>query len=172
MSSEKQKIIQEFLRFPSNRTLFEEFKATNSEELKLEIDSKFKKHYQNYRIISYLIKVLHYESKHFDRKMRAYKNRNQLNLTSNLDLSPIYLEKSFSSDSNGFSKGIVDHISSNNLFDCLSKLTDRQKEILSLVYVRQMTDKEIAQYLGITQQAVSKTRRNVIKNIRKEITHD
>ncbi|WP_391122235.1 sigma-70 family RNA polymerase sigma factor [Psychrobacillus sp. L3] len=173
MNSEKQKIIQEFLRCPSNRTLFEEFKTTNSEEIKLQIDSKFKKHYQNYRIISYLIKVLHYESKHFDRKMRDYSNGNQLILTSdfeNLDFHPIYPEKSFS-DSIGLSEDIIDHISSDNLINCLRKLTDRQKEILSLVYVRKMTDKEIAQYLGITQQAVSKTRRNVIKNIRKEITY-
>lgn len=167
MSSEKQKIIQEFLKCPSNRTLLEEFKATNSGEIKLLIDSKFKKYYQNYRILSYLIKALHYESKHFDRKLRDYRNRNQLVPTSDL----IYLDKSYT-DPFVLSKDIVDHISSDNLFHTLRKLTDRQKEILSLVYVRQMTDKEIAQHLGITQQAVSKTRKNIIKNIRKEIYHD
>ncbi|SES10480.1 sigma-70 family RNA polymerase sigma factor [Psychrobacillus sp. OK032] len=171
MNSEKQKIIQEFLKCPSNLTLFEEFKTTNSEEIKQKIDLRFKKHYQNYRIISYLIKVLHYESKHFDRKMRTYKDRYQLILTNNLDLSPIFLERSYS-DSIGFSEDIIDHIASHKLFNCLRKLTDRQKEILSLVYVKQMTDKEIAQYLGITQQAVSKTRKNIIKKVRKEITHD
>ena len=173
MSSEKQKIIQEFLRCPSNKSLFEEFKATNSREIKLMIDSKFKKYYQNYRVLSYLIKVLHFESKHFDRKVRTHRDRNQLILTSNLenlDLSPIYLEKSYS-DSIGLSENIVDHISCDDLFNCLRTLTDRQKEILSLAYVRQMSDKEIAQYLGITQQAVSKTRRNVITIIRKELTY-
>lgn len=174
MSSEKQKIIQEFLRCPSNKTLFEEYKATLSEEIKQKIDAKFKKFYQNYRIISYLVKVLHYESKHFDKKMRTYKNRYQLILPSdleNVNFTPIYFQKSYS-DSVEFSNDIADHISSEKLFNCVKTLTDRQKEILSLVYVKQMTDKEIAQYLGITQQAVSKTRKNVIKKIRKENSHD
>ncbi|WP_144509752.1 sigma-70 family RNA polymerase sigma factor [Bacillus sp. FJAT-22090] len=171
MSAEKQVIIQEFLKCPSNKKLFEEFNATKSDEIKLQIDSKFKQHYQNYRIISYLLKVLQYESKHYDKKMRTYRKRNQLILANNTDFSPIYLEKSFS-DSVVFSDNIVDHISSDDLFNCLRKLSDRQKNILSLAYVRQMTDKEIATYLGITQQAVSKTRRNVIKTIRKEIAHD
>lgn len=174
MSSEKQKIIQEFLKCPSNRKLFEEYKTTNSEELRLLIDSNFKKYYQNFRTLSYLVKVLHYESKHYDRKLRAHRDRNQLTLTTNLDnsnLIPIYHEKPYSDPIN-LSEDIVDHISCDNLFNCLRKLTDRQKEILSLVYVKQMTDKEIAQYLGISQQAVSKTRKKVINHIRKELTHD
>lgn len=174
MGSEKQKIIQEFLKCPYNKKLFEEYQITKSEEIKRKIDIKFKKYYQNYRILSYLIKVLHYESKHFDQKMRTYKSRYQLILTSdleNLDFSPVYFEKSYS-DAIEFSKDIADHISDDKLFNCFKALTDRQKEILSLVYVRQMTDKEIAQYLGISQQAVQKTRKNVIKKIRKGISHD
>ncbi|MEK4485780.1 sigma-70 family RNA polymerase sigma factor [Psychrobacillus sp. FSL H8-0484] len=170
MNDEKQKIIQEFLKCPTNRSLLDEFKNTNSEEIKLRIDLEFKKFYQNFRILSYLIKVLHFESKHFDKKMRSYRDRNQLTLESNLDMFPIYHEKAFA-DSIGLSGDIVDHITSENLFKCLRKLTDRQKEILSLVFVKEMTDKEIAQRLGITQQAVSKTRRNVIKYIRKELTY-
>ncbi|MDI2588937.1 sigma-70 family RNA polymerase sigma factor [Psychrobacillus sp. NEAU-3TGS] len=170
MGSEKKKIIQEFLKCPYNKTLFEEFQTTNSEETKQKIDVKFKKYYQNYRILSYLIKVLHYESKHFDHKLRTYKHRYQLILTNDLE-TPIFFEKSYS-DSIDSSKDIEDHISNEKLFTCFKTLTTRQKEILSLVYVRQMTDKEIAQYLGITQQAVSKTRKNVIKKIRKGITHD
>lgn len=171
MSADKKMIIQEFLKCPSNKKLFEEFNSTNSDETKIQIDSNFKKYYQNYRIISYAIKVLQFESKDFDKKMRIYRNRNQLTLATKADLSPIYNEKSFS-DSNCFSEDIVDHISRDDLFNCVIKLTDRQLKILSLVYVKQMTDKEIASYLGITQQAVSKTRRNVIKTIRKEIAHD
>lgn len=174
MSSEKQKIIQEFLKCPSNQTLLEEFKTTHSEKIKQKIDYKFKQYYQNYRIISYLIKVLHFESKHFDKKMRTHNHRYQLILTSDLEnvsFSPINFEKSYS-DSIDFSHDLADHISDDRLFNSFKKLTGRQREILSLVYIRQMTDKEIAQHLGITQQAVSKTRKNVIKKIRKENTHD
>ncbi|TQR20631.1 sigma-70 family RNA polymerase sigma factor [Psychrobacillus vulpis] len=171
MNPEKLKVVQEFLKCPANRALLEEYHATNSEEIKLIIDNKFKKFYQNFRILSYLIKVVHYESKHFDRKVRDHRNRYQLTLTDNIDISPIYYEKSFS-DSLGLSEDILDHISNDKLFNCLRNLTGRQKEILSLVFVRQMTDKEIGQYLGITPQAVSKTRRNVIKYIRKELTYD
>lgn len=170
MNDEKQKIIQEFLKCPTNRSLLDEYKNSHSEEIKILIDLKFKKFYQNFRILSYLIKVLHYESKHFDQKMRAYRDRNQLTLESNFDIFPIYQEKAFA-DAIGPSEDIVDHITSENLFNSLRKLTDRQKEILSLVFVKEMTDKEIAQQLGITQQAVSKTRRNVIKYIRKELTY-
>lgn len=171
MKPTRQKVIQEFLRCPENRALVDEFYATNSEEIKLLINNKFKKFYLKFRILSYLIKVVHFESKHFDKKLRTHRYRNQLTLTNNLDITSIYYEKSFS-DSYGLSEDILDHISCDNLLNCLRKLTNRQKEILSLVYVKQMTDKDIAQYLGITPQSVSKTRRNVINTIRKELDYD
>lgn len=167
MSPEKQKIIQAFLKCPANKSLLDEFRATHSEETKILIDLNFKKFYQNFRILSYLIKVLHYESRHFDKKMRSHRNRYPLSITGNLEM---YQENSLP-DSIQLSENIVDHISSNNVFNCLRKLTRRQQEILSLVYVRQMTDKEVGQHLGITQQAVSKAKRNALKNMREELTY-
>ncbi|QGM30223.1 hypothetical protein GI482_07465 [Bacillus sp. N3536] len=171
MGTGNKKIIEEFLSYPDNKKLFEDYQYTKSQEIKNQLDNEFKKFYQNIRILSYVIKVLHYESKRFDQKERLHRSKNILSLDSDDKITVIYHERFFT-DFIGFSDDIADHISSEKLFFSIRKLSERQKKILSLVFVKQMTDREIASYFGISQQAVSKSRRNIIDNIRKELTYD
>ena len=171
MNPDKQRIIHAFLKCPENKKLLVEYQNTNSAELKIQIDLEFKKFYQNYRILSYLIKVLHFESKHFDKQIRTHRNKNQLIIDSDINFTNIHLDN-FVTDPIALSEDITDHISSDNLFNCVRKLTNRQRDVISLFYVKQMTEKEIAKKLGITQQAVSKIRNNVLENIRKELMYD
>ena len=163
MVTGNKKIIEEFLSYPDNQKMLEEYQYTNSQEIKNKLDREFKRFYQNIRILTYVIKVLHFESKRFDQKERLHRRRNILSLDDH---------ERFFTDFIGFSDDISDHISSDKLFFSIRKLSERQKKILSLVFVKQMTDREIAHYFGISQQAVSKSRRNIIENIRKELTYD
>ena len=171
MVTGNKKIIEEFLSYPDNQKMLEEYQYTNSQEIKNKLDREFKRFYQNIRILTYVLKVLHFESKRFDQKERLHRRRNILSLDGDEKISVIYHERFFT-DFIGFSDDISDHISSDKLFFSIRKLSARQKKILSLVFVKQMTDREIAHYFGISQQAVSKSRRNIIENIRKELTYD
>ena len=56
--------------------------------------------------------------------------------------------------------------------DALYSLTEKQKQIINLVYIKGFSDTEIGQLLNISQQAVSKTHKKALKNIREYIeTH-
>jgi RNA polymerase sigma factor (sigma-70 family) len=170
MESKHNRVIDEFLKFPDNKILFDEFQSTKDEKVKALIDERFKLFYQRYRIISYLIKVLHYESKHFDKKIRLHNDRNQLVLSSNPNL--LEIEKQNENDSLEVSShSIVDHITDEKLLASVRRLTDRQQQVLSLAFIQQMSDTEIALHLGVTQQAVSKAKKISINKIREELKH-
>lgn len=49
--------------------------------------------------------------------------------------------------------------------EAVIRLTDKQKEILYLAYVKRLTDTEIGIVLNKSQQAVSKTHKKALKNI-------
>ncbi len=170
MNSFKNQIVNEFLRSPNSKKLFDEYQKNKAEDIKLLLDEQFKKFYQRFRLLSYLIKVLHYESKHFDKKIRLHNSRNQLSLSTNIDLfATTHKSEDVFSEKVNYSNNIEDHITSENLLKSVSKLTDRQKQILSLAYIEQMTDTEIARRQGITQQAVSKAKNKAINKIKGEL---
>ena len=54
-----------------------------------------------------------------------------------------------------------------NLKDALSKLDDREKEIISLRYFIGKTQMEVSEEMGISQAQVSRLEKNAIKEIRK-----
>jgi len=164
VSSDKQKIIDEFLSYANHQKLYDEYLNTQSEELKAQLDKEFKKFYQNIRILSYVIKMLHYESKRLDKKEREYRRKNELSLdpyTENYQIPYVELVNE--------TNDISEVITSEKLFLCIQNLSQRQKDILSLVYIKQLTDKEIARELQISQQAVSKSRKKILEIIRKEL---
>lgn len=115
MVTGNKKIIEEFLSYPDNQKMLEEYQYTNSQEIKNKLDREFKRFYQNIRILTYVIKVLHFESKRFDQKERLHRRRNILSLDGDEKISVIYHERFFT-DFIGFSDDISDHISSDKLF--------------------------------------------------------
>ena len=167
MSSDKQRIIDEFLSYPDNQKLYDDYLDSQSDDLKEKLDKEFKKFYQNIRILSYVIKMLHYESKRLDKKERDYRRKNDLTF----DLYSENFQIPYA-DLINETDDISEVITSEKLFLCIQNLSQRQKDILSLVYIKQFTDKEIAKELQISQQAVSKSRKKILEIIRKELLYD
>jgi len=167
MSSDKQRIIDEFLSYPDNQKLYDDYLDSQSDDLKEKLDKEFKKFYQNIRILSYVIKMLHYESKRLDKKERDYRRKNDLTF----DLYSENFQIPYA-DLINETDDISEVITSEKLFLCIQNLSQRQKDILSLVYIKQFTDKEIARELQISQQAVSKSRKKILEIIRKELLYD
>jgi RNA polymerase sigma factor (sigma-70 family) len=64
---------------------------------------------------------------------------------------------------------LEDQISSQELYQALLSLTPKQKKVLQLTYVKQLLDKDIANRLGVSQQAVSQTRRTALKKLKKSL---
>lgn len=178
----KKKMIQNpllvnFLKVRENMELYDEYCRQPTAERKELLNKRFTQYYFEIRMLSYLSKTIHFEAKRFDAKIRR---RNQRCLLI-LDTSP--KESDHTSRLTDFiadpglppdpliSNQLEDHIQNPKLHRSVSKLTNRQKEVLYYSFVEEWTDTRIAQKLGVSQQAVTKTRQNALRKIRRDI-HD
>ena len=63
-------------------------------------------------------------------------------------------------------KDIKEHISNDILFASLNLLSDKQLEILKLIYIVNYNKKEVAELLGESEQTVSYNHKKAIKKLR------
>ena len=173
METIENELIVSFLADPDNRELFETYQKKNSDAIKVELDERFRVFYHRYRLISYFIKVLHFESIHFDKKLHLHNNRYQL-ATAQTGGAELICEQNFNEyyDYHSPSLSFQDHFTSEELFKSFNQLTEKQKYIITLSYLHQMTDTEIAKSLGISQQSVYKTRKIAIKKLRNGVNSE
>ena len=116
---------------------------------KIPIDNpRFK---QDQYIISYISKSIRNNYIHLSKK------RNQLYYYE----SPINLD--IAEDSYQINIGDKLYIK-----DLLSLLTEREKEIINLKYFKEYSDIEISKKIGISRQAVNKTKNRALKKMRKK----
>ncbi|GJM77356.1 hypothetical protein HMSSN036_95720 [Paenibacillus macerans] len=73
-------------------------------------------------------------------------------------------------DSERVSPNLKDHITDDSLFQAYESLSELQQRILSLAYVQKLSDKEIAQILGGSQQNISKHRLKALAKLRRQLT--
>lgn len=127
----------------------------------------------NRKKMSYVIKSLKTCRNDYYRKFKKNQNRELLILNNPLDNNEdIELIDMLASDENNYDynyDSIEDITSDEKLLKALSKLTDRQKEILYYIYVKNLTAKDLSNLLNISRQAINKTHNLAISNIKKEL---
>ena len=150
---ENQKLVEEFLRHPS---------AHKEEHL----NEAFKAHYFDIRFTSYVSSSLYYHSVNFDKHIRKYSERHPLTLDDQAEEGGSFIDlvPDPSSDIAPFTNysTLGDCLENEALLRAYKTLTDRQKHILDLAYLKELSDTEIARTLGVSQQAVSKTHRKAL----------
>lgn len=164
------KILVDFFNEKLNREHYERYLEQPTLENKRILDKQFKKHFYMVRCFSYFLKMVHYESRHFDKKQREHNKRYQLTLDRQDEngrpeidfISNKYIEKDCGSE-------LYEVIESNLLLNALMNLTNHQSNILNKIYVGELKDGEIAKVLGISQQAVTKTKRGALNKLKKEM---
>ncbi|MDF0725781.1 sigma-70 family RNA polymerase sigma factor [Cytobacillus sp. S13-E01] len=174
----KNPLLLSFLEDDEHRGLFKKYCSNPNIELKQKIDDKFITFYSKIRLISYFSKAIHFASQDFDKKQRLFQSRNQLllnqpfsnedgNETGTLldsiadDRSEIKLEELF--------ENLEDYIQEKSLYQAISSLTLKQKHILYLSYIKNLSDTHIAERLNISQQAVTKTKNKALVKVRRNI---
>lgn len=131
----------------------------------------------NRKKMAYVIKSLKTCRNDYYRKFKKNQNRELLILNNSLDNNEdIELIDMLASDENNYENNydynydsIEDITSDEKLLKALSKLTDRQKEILYYIYVKNLTAKDLSNLLNISRQAINKTHNLAISNIKKEL---
>ncbi len=107
--------------------------------------------------------LIHYNSINYDKKRRAIVSRFLLTFDNDESLESSVLS---SYDPEPRFPDLKDHISDASLFKAYNQLTELQQKILSLAYVQELNDKDIATMLGSSQQNISKHRRNSLRKLR------
>lgn len=164
-------LVKGFLEEAENQKLYSSYLKNPSDEKKERLDKKFKKHVYVVRCISYFIKLIHFESRNYDKKNRKISDIYLLTLDSEdyrEDKMLVAEENDFYEHSN-FEHNIEDVVSDPDIYRVISKLTIKQKDLLYYIYVKNLKDVEVALLLGISQQAVTKSKANILKKIRKGV---
>ena len=121
------------------------------------------------KFVSYISSLLHFNSINFDKKIRKYNERYPLIMEDVEESQFGYVEgNAIELDLNGLESQISDPA----LHKLFLKLSSREKEILNLTYVENKKDAEIAEKLRISQQSISKTRKNALNKLRISLNMD
>lgn len=157
-------ILNSFLTIEQNKKLYEEYKVSFDKRKLDVLENEFEKFYSKIVLVSYFSKALHFAAQKYDQGIRRYKYFKEELLERNDDVICI--------DSYNVHEpeDIVNHIEDQNISESINDLTDRQKRILYLHFVKEMTEAEIASVLNISQQAVNKAKNKAIDEIRLNIT--
>jgi RNA polymerase sigma factor (sigma-70 family) len=167
-------LFTEFLSLQENVELFVSYKKDPTIQKREALDQAFKQFYKKVRAISYLSKVIHFESKRFDKQLRKDRERNLLILDkpSNEEETTIKDLLADESSENHFNElnfeRIEDYIHNPVISKSIKNLTSSQKRILFLAFIRNLKDIEIAKKLCISQQAVTKTKNKALMKVRRD----
>lgn len=172
MILESDTLIEDFLHREENIKVLEDYMNNPNKRNKEVLDKQFKKHFYIIRCISYFIKMIHFESRHFDKKQRRRNEIYKLTLDKENDNGVHYIDlvvdfkgiECITKNLEEISEDPILHASINNL-------TEKQKRILYYIFVEEMKDIEVASVLGISQQAVTKAKRRALTKIRKGLSH-
>ena len=165
-------VFKKFLEIEENKNLYCSYLEEPTSENADALNEHFKYFEKQIVRIAYIKKVIFYESKRFDSKLREYNKKFDLNLD-----APIYesasVRRDIVQDENSFIH--FEHIFENDLESLLSdellitllqRLNTKQKQILYYRYVLDLTEKEIANMYNVSQQAISKTLHKSINILR------
>ena len=166
-------VVRAFLQKKSHRQLLEKAVNEPSEENRAKLDQVFKEFYTEVRLIKYVSVVLHNTARTFDKKYRLLNKRFSLSLDEPLknEEKGTLVDFVVSDEPQDplFSKHTVleDYVDNPKLYAALQHLTDREKEVLKMVFVFDLKVTEIAKIMNVSHQAVSKTKLKALHKLRK-----
>src|SRR5574344_656618 len=127
---------------------------------------------KNIKLATYASRCIDNEILMFLRKNKKRKGEVSFedSLSYDAEGNELHLEDILGTESNIVSKGLEDDTDKKLLHQELNKLDDRDKEIISLRYglfnKKEMTQKEVATLLGISQSYISRIEKKVIKRLK------
>ena len=172
-------VIHFFLQEQKNRDLLSSFLAEPCLENKVRLDNAFKVHYKKAKVISYINKLIHFLSIDFDKKVNRYYSRNIFlssfvkdeNNAPELPSKQLKLQKDLY-DTVLNDQGLLQSISSEELFHAIKTLSSKQLLILDLKYSQNLSNKEIAYILNESQQTITYNLRTAIKKLRTKLLNN
>jgi RNA polymerase sigma factor (sigma-70 family) len=167
------RLFNAFIRSEKGEQLLKMYLSQPSNENLERLDEAFKIYYLKIKTFSYFSKTISFEAKHFDKKRRKIADRFLVILDSPIDEEENITMKDMIADYSQYVSNISlenweDNITNEVIRNSIKVLTKRQKEVIKYSFFQNMRDKEIADKLGISQQAVSKTKKLALNKLRRQ----
>ncbi|WIY58992.1 sigma-70 family RNA polymerase sigma factor [Bacillus arachidis] len=170
-------IVRNFLEKDENFNLFKNAIINPTLTNKKLLDQSFKAHYKQVKVFNYVSKLIHYYSIDFDKKVNLNKQRNLLNLDITVEdnggnQASIHDVLTSSDEDETYNnviqeeKYLKNHLSDEVLLSEFNKLSKKQIKILNLFYLKEYTNREIAQMLGESEQTISYNHKSAIKKLK------
>lgn len=167
-------VVKQFFEQQSNYRLFTTAICFPTKENWERLDQSFRRFYIEIRFINYITKVLWRYARDFRSKSQRDESRYLTILDQpiqNKGESPTVTYKDQVTNDNesdvNLKGALLDKIGDSHLQEAIKQLTDRQLKVLDSYYVDNATQKEIAHYLGVSQQSVSKTVETALTKIKR-----
>lgn len=162
-------IVKNFLVDQEFKRDIEKFIFNPCEESFSEINNAFQLFYFKVKCFAYFAKIIPFEVKNLDKKTRTISNRNPLVLDASLsNQENTSLIDLIADETSSSITDLIDHYSV--LKSAILTLTDRQKLVIEYYYLNGYKEKEIAKALKVSPQAISKTKRQALDKLRRELS--
>jgi RNA polymerase sigma factor (sigma-70 family) len=172
-------LLQRFMQESEVRHLFAEA-AGGGEGACMELEQRFAEFYYEMRFLGFVRKHIHFEALHVLRRNRARKSQEALLLNSvhggedgqgleRIELVPDP-RVSVEGEVVGRTIDLGDLTHDPQLHAALQELTEKQRQVLDLLYVKQMTEQEAAAMLGVSQQSINKVKKHCLSRIRRRLS--
>ncbi|MFD0768958.1 sigma-70 family RNA polymerase sigma factor [Bacillus sp. CGMCC 1.60114] len=167
-------IVRNFLKGKNNYALFQEAILNPTKESTHLLNQTFAEYYRKVKIINYISKLVKYYSIDIEKRINLNKKRNVLTLDTSINDEEDSIKMDVLSSSGedltykGFeltSGSLKEHLSNDVLHKALEVLSDKQMEILNLIYMNDLTNKQVAEILKESEQTVSYNHKAAIKKL-------
>ena len=167
-------IFKSFILIKKNKEIYKMFKNDPTLFNKEKLDAAFTAYTKELLAISYLKKVIYFESRRFDKKRRELENKQPLILNApienNLTLLDILADKNSESYFElTVEASLEEAITNSLLIKAVRSLSERQKEILYYRYVLDYSDTMIAKKYNISQQSITKSHRKALQKLKEAL---
>ncbi|RST60157.1 sigma-70 family RNA polymerase sigma factor [Siminovitchia terrae] len=169
-------LVKSFLQIKENQQLLEKAIWEPTEENTKALDNKFREFYLKIRLIKYVSNLIYFYTIDFDKRINKRNQRYNLILDGNAndsnENSTILINNYASSNSteqdyfNKDTQPFNELIENEKLYEIYNQLTDKQKQILEMIYVRGFTNKEVADYFEESPQNISNLHKRALQRIK------
>ena len=130
---------------------------------------------KNIKLATYASRCIENEILMFLRKSSQYKNELSFDEPLNIDWdgNELLLSDILGTDEDVVNGGIENEAEKSVLLEALERLPEREREIMKMRFGintgREMTQKEVADLIGISQSYISRLEKRIIKKLKKEL---
>lgn len=153
---------KQFLKIPKNRKLYKKYQNTKNINLLHQLNQSYSNFVNYTRLLSLIQINVKYKSWHVQKK---YRKHNQ-ELVSDELFEYLFNQKD-EKKSRFPPRNWNDVLESEVLIEAISKLTQRQQEVLWLLFVEELQGIQAKKRLNVSQQSISKTKKRALNNIQK-----